>query len=131
MMVYNLFAAEGAPPPEKEYHFFLSGYFAVQSAFLLGSVYFPRFAFIKTVVAIVLFMLGFVLFQRVFIYPLLPKGWNYDVLRWSQQMYDLEPPQREMRLPRDFENILVRVVQFGVPPFFWFVTYIRLKEKEI
>ena len=131
MLVYNLITAEGAPIPEKEYHFFLSSYFAVQSAFLLGSIYFPRFAFIKTVVAIVLFLLGFMLFQHAVISPLLPKSWSNDFLRWSQQIYDQEPPQNEMRLPDDFENILVRVVQFVVPPFFWFVTYIRLKEKEI
>ncbi|HLZ89987.1 MAG TPA: hypothetical protein VKQ52_22195 [Puia sp.] len=129
--IYNIFTGDGAPIPEKEDHLFLSFYFAVQAAFLLGSIYFPRYAFIKTVVAVVLFTLGFIVFQRGVIYPLLPTGWYNNFFRWSTDLYESGPPKSEVRLPLPIENLLTLLGQIGLPPFFWFVTYIRLKEKEV
>lgn len=129
--VYNVFTATGAPLPEREYHIFLLGYFAVQAAFLLGSVYFTRYAFIKTIVVVVLCMLSFVVFQRAVVHPLLPTGWNNNVFRWTQELYDFEPPQNDLRLPASLENVLIALAQYGLPPFLWFVTYHRLKEKEV
>jgi len=129
--LYNLFSAEGAPVPEKDYHLFTSLYFAIQAAFLLGSVYFTRYSVIKTAIAVLLFVLGFVVLQRVIIYPLLPKGWSNDFLSWSKPLYDTGPPGDEVRLPAGLAGGLTLLGQFGLPLFFWFVTYLRLKEKEV
>jgi hypothetical protein len=131
VLIYNVFTAEGAPLPEKQFHLFLLFYFSVQAAFLLGSVYFQRYAFIKTVVAVVVFALAFLVFQRLAIYPLLPEGWINNLVRWTHEQYDTGPPLKEVRLPRVLEDVLTRLGEFGLPVFFWFVTYIRLKEKEV
>jgi len=129
--VYNLISAEGAPIPEKDYHLFTFLYFAIQAAFLLGSVYFTRYSFVKTAIAVLLFALGFVILQRGVIYPMLPKDWNNGFLSWSRFEYDNGPPGIEVRLPAGLENLVVYVGQFGLPLFFWWVTYLRLKEKEV
>ena len=129
--VYNPFTAVGAPMPEKDYHAFTSLYFTIQGAFLLGSVYFTRYSFIKTVVAVLLFLLAFAVLQRGVIYPMLPKGWNNDLLSWARPDYDRGPVNNEVRLPAGMEIWLTYVGWIALPLFFWFVTYLRLKEKEV
>lgn len=129
--VYNLFIAEGAPIPEKNYHTFTFLYFTVQAIFLLGSVYFTRFSFIKTVVATLLFVLALVIFQKAVIYPLMPKGWNHDISSWYQFQYEGGPVENEVRLPAGLEKSALLLARLGLPLFFWFVTYVRLKEKEV
>ena len=133
-LVYNLFTSAGAPVPEKEWHLFTAGYFAIQAAFLLGSVYFTRFAFIKTVVAGLLFVLAFVIFQKLVLFPMEAEGWSHDFFRWSQEMSELtdrDRPLHEVRLSYPLESILILLAQFGIAPFFWLVTWFRLKEKEV
>jgi hypothetical protein len=133
-LVYNLFTTAGAPLPEKEGHLFTAGYFAIQAVFLLGSVYFTRFSFIKTVVAGLLFMLAFVIFQKLVLHPMKPDGWSDNFFRWTQEMNELndrDHPLREVRLPYPFESILLLLTQVAIAPFFWLVTWFRLKEKEV
>ena len=133
-LVYNLFTPAGAPLPEKEWHLFTAGYFAIQAAFLLGSVYFTRFSFIKTVVAGLLFVLAFVIFQKLVLFPMQPEGWSHDFFRWSQEtseLTDRDRPLQEVRLSYPLESILLLLAQFGIAPFFWLVTWFRLKEKEV
>ena len=133
-LVYNLCTANGAPLPEKEGHLFTAGYFAVQAVFLLGSVYFTRFSFIKTVVAGLLFVLAFVIFQKLVLFPMQPEGWSHDFFRWSQEtseLTDRDRPLQEVRLSYPLESILLLLAQFGIAPFFWLVTWFRLKEKEV
>jgi hypothetical protein len=133
-LVYNFITAAGAPQPERQWHLFTFGYFSIQSVFLLGSVYFTRFSFIKTVVAGLLFMLAFVIFQKLVLYPMKPEDWSDNFFRWTQEMNELndhDMPLREVRLPYRLDIILLLVAQFGIAPFFWFVTLSRLKEKQV
>ncbi|GGA94050.1 hypothetical protein [Puia dinghuensis] len=131
LSVYNVFTAVGAPIPEANHHLFLYSYFTAQAVALLGSVYYTRYAFIKTVIVGVLFLIAFVLFENTVITPMLPRNWNNDVFRWDQMKYIMEPPQNEVRLPAGVEQMLITLIQFGLPPFFWFITYHRLKEKQV
>src|SRR5882762_6613601 len=79
--VLNLWNNQWAPILDQKYHLVLLGYFAIQSAFLLGSVYFTRSPFIKTVVAVLLFWLLIVLFMTKVLGELMPEGWHpYDIL---------------------------------------------------
>lgn len=133
-LVYNLFTPAGAPLPEKEWHLFTAGYFMIQAVFLLGSVYFTRFAFIKTVVAGLLFVLAFVIFQKLVLFPMAAEGWSHDFFRWTQDMNELtdrDRPLHEVRLSYPLEAVLILLAQFGIAPFFWLVTWFRLKEKEV
>ena len=129
--LFNILTAEGSPQPERDYRIFTLGFFAIQSAFLLGSVYFRSYAFIKTVVAVILFIVAFIVFERGIIYPLLPKSWDNNVFHWTERPYNDEPPQNEVRLTPVLERTIIIITLYGLTPFFWFITYHRLKEKEV
>ncbi|HMI63618.1 MAG TPA: hypothetical protein VK518_22030 [Puia sp.] len=128
--VYNIFTAEGGMIPEKNFHTFLLGYFAVQSAFLLGSVYFTRYSFIKTVVYALLFMLVFVVFQSQILQYMLPDGWHTDLTFWHKGDF-LAGEEQIVRLSSLTEKLFIYLAFFSLPPIFWVIAYYRLKEKEL
>src|SRR5260221_9186837 len=128
--VYNIFTAEGAPVPEKESHLFLFGYFAIQSAFLLGSVYFVRYSFLKTIVYSLLFILVFVVFVSEILRHMLPGDWRTS-LTFLYQGDSARGNEKIVRLTRLTENLLIVLTQCGLPLIFWIIAYFRLKEKEV
>jgi len=131
VQVFNLWNFPWGPIPDRQFHLFLLGYFTVQSAFLLGSVYFARWSFIKTVIAVLLFWLVFVLFTDKVVEEHLPAGWHaYDMLRWYDNP-DNSALFRMVQLPDAVERLLIFLAQYSVPPVFWVITYFRLKEKEV
>lgn len=131
VQVLNLWNNPWAPIPDRKFHLFFLGYFSVQSAFLLGSVYFTRWSFIKTVIGLLLFWLVFVLFTDKVINEHLPAGWHaYDMLRWFDNP-DSSAIFRMVQLPDAVERLLIFLVQYSMPPAFWVITYFRLKEKEV
>ncbi|MDO6435377.1 hypothetical protein Q4E93_32475 [Flavitalea sp. BT771] len=128
--VLNLWNNQWAPMPDKQYHLILLGYFVVQSAFLLGSVYFKRWGFIKTIVTILLCWLVFILFMGKGLQEFLPEGWHYDTpLQWIN--FSTPGPPQFVRLPPSLERILIFLIQYSIAPMLWFITYFRLKEKEV
>jgi hypothetical protein len=129
--VLNIWNTEWAPIIDRRYHLFLFAYFAIQSAFLLGSVYFARWSFIKTVVTLAIFWVVFILYSQKGIAEHLPDGWHgHDLVRWSKNTGGLAG-QHLVTLPGAMEKILIFLMQFSVPPIFWVITYFRLKEKEV
>ncbi|HEX9513554.1 MAG TPA: hypothetical protein VF939_23850 [Puia sp.] len=129
--VFSLWNNRWAPILDQQYHMLLLGYFAIQSAFLLGSVYFTRYSFIKTIVGLLLFWLVFVIFAVKGVEDHLPSGWRtYNFIQWNNGANNIA--QLELvRLPRWIESSLFTLIQYSIPFIFWFITYIRLKEKEV
>lgn len=105
-------------------------YFPVQSAFLLGSVYFPRFAFVKTAIAIlVIWLMAFVFLFKI-LHLLVPMGWDWESLaQWSH--IDKIGRMNLVTLPGWLLYIVSVLVKFSIPVILWIATYFRLKEKEI
>jgi len=129
--VLNIWNNTWAPILDKRYHFFLFAYFAVQSAFLLGSVYFARWSFIKTVVSLLVFWVVFVLYAQKGIAEHLPDGWHpFDLVRWVHNQDNMDSSSLVV-LPDIMEWILIYLMQYSIPPIFWIITYFRLKEKEV
>ncbi len=89
--VLNVFLMPGRNPGVPNvFYFFLLGYFALQAAFILGSVYFARFSFIKTVITLLVVGLFFTFFIMKVLHYILPNGdfhhgpmgyWVYEVGR--------------------------------------------------
>lgn len=104
-------------------------FIALQSLFMLGSVYFERFAFIKTVLAalfiIFLFMLAGVFFTK----NLLPHNSGIRGLTSFATYGDNE--MKLYRLAPWIEDTVIALAKFIWAPVFWVATYFRLKEKEI
>jgi len=128
--VYNIFLAKGAPIPERVDHLFLIGYFVIQSAYVLGSVYFRKAAFLKTTVAVLLFGLILTLYATK-IEHLLPYPWRMRGLFEWERYHNGANGEARIYIPFWIESSLRTIMQFGLPLIFWTITYFRLKEKEV
>jgi hypothetical protein len=103
----------------------------VQSAFLLGSVYFAQYSYIKTAISL---SLAFLIIAFVGLYiPLqwMPRGAFHD----SPIQYTIHSGNWEDRkmvaLPGWIGKVLEYIFLYAFHPIFWITTYFRLKEKEV
>lgn len=104
-------------------------YFPVQCAFILGSVYFKRFSFIKTAIALLLLYFLFFLFYAKLLYNFTPAGVLYDNLTgWV-----VHPGSEEkyVRLPGWIDNIVMLLLQYAFSFVLLIATWYRLGEKQI
>ncbi|HEV9038474.1 MAG TPA: hypothetical protein VGQ51_17685 [Puia sp.] len=130
MPVYNVFTGAYGPGFEKEMHLFLFAFFSVQSAFLLGSVYFTRYSFIRMVVVLAVGLLGIMTVQARVILPLLPSGWYNGWTGWFSRDA-AGNTDKLVALPESAENAVILLVQCAPPVLLWIVTWYRLKEKQV
>ena len=112
------------------YRYLTITYAAVQTLFLLGSVYFERFAFVKTTVSGVLVIVCVVLFLVYVIGPIIgrlhPVG-EVGVFRIEED----NGSEYVYSLPMWVSQTLWFMTKFVWVPVFWTVAYFRLKEKEL
>jgi uncharacterized membrane protein len=128
--VWNAFAGTDPVFHIGKYHVILLAFFAIQSAFILGSVYFTRYAFLKTIVAILFCSLGVSFFLTKIIEGHLPQGWWLNnIFEWEH--YSDTTGIRVVSLPLWIEHCLIFLTQYSIPFIFWWITYYRLKEKEV
>lgn len=105
-------------------------FFSVQSAFLLGSVYFEKYSFLKTVIS------GFVIFFIVFclvygLYELMPDG-EYDGGFLTSFRVDIKGQDDHLvTIPHWLGQVLYYLLMYAIAPFLWIVTWYRLKEKQV
>jgi hypothetical protein len=114
---------------DRQYHFILLGFFAIQSAFILGSVYFGRYTFIKSAVAVLVFILFFMVVQKSIIEATMPNGWHRNEFAWEKSRGTTF--MLAVRFPAFLSGVLGFVLSYGITLVFWVATYFRLKEKEV
>lgn len=107
-------------------------FFAVQGAYVLGSIYFPAYSFIKTTIALLLVFLFFVFLIAKVLAPILPAGSFSSALT----IFNLPGPGNEwgrqmIQLPSWTDDVFFGYFKYVLTPVFWVVTYFRLKEKEV
>lgn len=110
---------------------FLMFFFSVQSVFLLGSVFFEKYSFIKTIICG--FIAGFVLFLFMYFFTehLLPDG---DYPRGFLTAYRVHVDgvnDKLVQLPGWIGELFRFIMMYAIAPFLWMVTYFRLKEKQV
>lgn len=116
---------------EKEGKYILVYVFiALQTLFLLGSVYFEKFAFIKTVLVTVFLIFVFIMFVMLLGNKLLPEHLNVRGFT-TFNVYENNEPPKLYRLPAWIDDILIPAFKFIWAPVLLIATYFRLKEKEI
>jgi hypothetical protein len=128
--VVNIFKAARLPVEGESAINILIIFFGIQSIFLLGSVYFAKYSFIKTIIS------GFVVFFIVFclvyfLFEMMPDG---QYIRGFLTDYRVDNDGKEsylVSIPRWPGQILYYFLMYGVAPFLWIVTYFRLKEKQV
>ena len=110
---------------------FLFFFFSVQSAFLLGSVFFEKYSFIKTIIS------GFVVVFIVFCVLLLlndqvlPSGGFTQGFLTSYRVRVDGVDDQLVQIPRWIGEVFRILILYGIAPFLWIVTYYRLKEKQV
>lgn len=111
-------------------YYFLLTFFAIQSAALLGSIYFHQYSYIKTAISLcVLFIViyvGSAWFQNSF----MPPGHFQNGFSFYRVWGD-EDTSKLVQLPGWVDTIISVLFKFGFPLVFWVSTYFRLKEKEV
>jgi len=127
--VINVFQA----PPEQGDNFYiylLTLFVGVQSAFLLGSVYFVKFNFIKTTVSVFIIFVAFMLVVHKLMHLFMPHGDFADPFT-IYRVWQPDNTQVAILLPVWLSNILLFLFKYTLAPVFWVATYFRLKEKEV
>lgn len=111
--------------------FFLSAYFAIQAAFLLGSVYFEKYSFVKTVISLFCIFLLIYLVNGFLLESMLPEGSYLRDIGSFRVFNNEDGADYLVELPNGVRDVIIGLVKYGFPFFFWVVTYFRLKEKEV
>jgi hypothetical protein len=128
-IVFNVARGADDMESDRQSHVLLLGFFAIQSAFILGSVYFSRYAFIKTAVAVLVFILFFMIVQKSIMEATLPEGWHRNEFAWEKNRGTTF--MLAVRFPALLSGLLGFVLSYGATLVFWIATYFRLKEKEV
>lgn len=104
-------------------------YFALQSFFLLGSLYFEKFSFIKTASVLLVIIFLFILYVYNITRWFLPQGHIMDNFsRFTAQEMDAAP--RTVSIPGIIRFLLENAL-YAFAPVAWAASYFRLKEKEV
>ena len=127
--VFNIFGASYNDFEHDPHHLLLFFYFMLQSVFILGSVYFERFSFIKTAIAVAVFIAIFMVVETRVVNPALPNGWERDPFDWITSPGTIRV--KAVRLSPLISAPLGYLLLFGTPLVFWITTYFRLKEKQV
>jgi hypothetical protein len=112
------------------YYWLFIAFIHTQAAFLLGSINFPAYSFVKTTVSVLLVFLFFVLYVSQVLINLLPEGTyvSPDFTAYSLRSYDY---RKGIKLADWIGDTITFLFQYGWAPLLWSVTYFRLKEKEV
>jgi hypothetical protein len=104
-------------------------YFSVQSIFMLGSVYFVKHSYIKTLVWGLIVFLVLVFWEHKVVESFMPHGSFFKPFTIYRVVEN--DKQLMIRLPEWISSILLFLMMYTLPPILWIVTYFRLKEKEV
>jgi len=108
-----------------------AAFFPIQSAFLLGSVYFTKNSLFKTIVALLAIFMLFVLVESKLLAPLFPReSENFNAFS-TIRTYDAAGNATIYSLPFWIGNIASTFIKFAITPIIWVAIYYRLKENEI
>jgi hypothetical protein len=127
--VINVFHIDDNPVNPAPYLFLL--FFAIQSAFLLGSVYFSQYSYVKTAISLSLVCL-IVAFVGLYLpSQWMPRGGFYKSPVEYMIYTDNWENRKMVALPNWFGEALKYIFLYAFHPIFWITTYFRLKEKEV
>ncbi|MEO5593368.1 MAG: hypothetical protein ABIR15_10045 [Chitinophagaceae bacterium] len=142
--IVNVFYLPEHSRSDNDLIYLLMTYFVVQSVFILGSIYFAKFSFIKTVIASLLIGLLITFIVGKLIIPILPPGSYHNGMNSYQaytvkdtpsgdgiMIYSDAATDKLVSLPGWINTILLFLLKFAFAPLFWLAAYFRLKEKEI
>lgn len=111
-------------------YYFMLMFLAVQSAALLGSIYFRQYSYIKTAISLALVLLTIYLVGFYLTSSFMPRGGFYKEFT-GYQVFEEDGKNKLIQLPSWVAQALKLFFFYAFPPIFWITTYFRLKEKEV
>jgi len=124
----NMFTIKAGGAGEQSIsYYFLSIFLAVQSAALLGSIYFNKYSYIKTAISLALIFLIVALLEIKILMSFMPKGHYWGT---GFEIY-ADGTKKVVLLPAWTKTVLELLLFNAFPIIFWITTYFRLKEKEV
>lgn len=128
--IVNVFTAKELDGDGKGNFYFFLIFFTVQSAFLLGSIYFEKYSFIKTAISV--FIISLTLFFLIYFFSeeLLPNGSYHKGFLTSYRIVQ-DGNDQLVQLPTWIGSGLKFLFMYAVMPLLWTATYFRLKEKQV
>jgi hypothetical protein len=127
--VVNVFVTPDRNGVNLNYYLLLI-YFGIQSIFLLGSIYFVKYHYIKTLVSGLIVFLILVFFMHKVLGSFMPDGGFFKPFT-VYRIYDHQKGELSVQLPEWFSMIMLFLVKYALAPSLWVVAYFRLKEKEV
>jgi hypothetical protein len=127
--VINVFVAP-ADMGDNFYIYILLLCIGMQSVYLLGSVYFVKYNFIKTMIWLLVIFLFFMFFVHKIIHLFMPNGSFFEPFR-VYRVYNADKGDQAILLPEWLNTISLFLFEYTLAPVMWVVTYFRLKEKEV
>ena len=111
-------------------NYFFYIHFGLQSFFLLGSIYFPKYGFFKTAITLVLIWVFLIFYLVIFMKNVSQAGLFYHGISFVE-VFDPSGKNRIVHLPVGLTGTLEFFFKYAVAVLFWVVAYYRLKEKEV
>lgn len=112
------------------YVYFVMAYFGIQSLFLLGSIYFVKNGFIKTVVCVLVVFLLLMFFVHKLMHLFVPEGEFFEPFS-IYRIFNKTQGDVAVLLPGWLNSLLLFLVKYTLAPVCWLAAYYRLKEKEV
>ncbi|KIC90709.1 hypothetical protein OI18_22685 [Flavihumibacter solisilvae] len=108
-----------------------AAYFGIQALFVLGSVYFGKYSFIKTIIASVVFAGVFIYVMYKSYSVFLPEEYSWSVIEMKRFFGPDNIKYEYYSVSKGLRESLIFLVKWAWAPIFWFITWTRLKEKQI
>ena len=112
-------------PFRKEVWEMIASFVVLQSLLFFGEIYFKKSALLKTLLSILCLSIAMGIYFIILLWILSDKG-NFVL----QNQFNFNGPQL-MEYGKGVNNVLTFLFWWLMAPFFWFLSYIRLTEKEV
>lgn len=110
---------------------FIFGFYILQSIFLLGAVTLKRFAFVGTAVVVIAVFFAWLFLTNKLVGTLYTNdNFNFSLNNIKERFASVDT-YKIYKLDPVLQNIFEVLLKYCLIPFFWFVTWLKLKEKEI
>ncbi|SDE99492.1 hypothetical protein [Chitinophaga filiformis] len=117
------------------------GWFITQAVMLLGTIYFQKYSFIKTVFLFMIFLLSLYFLNTLFAYIFFGSrmvGWNgqfpfigINVMLGEHPSEYAPQTHKFLMLPPNVRDGLLFFAKYLVTPMLWTLAYMRLRDKEM
>jgi hypothetical protein len=111
--------------------YFILGFYAVQSLYFLGSVYFTKYSFVVTTVVGAVLFFAFGLYMSKIQHGMFGKGIDWEIFSAEDHTIAQKGSHLVYSVSSGLEKVFINLAKYMWATLLWLVTWYRLKEKEM